>query len=124
MPGARFGVGLAVRALPTRRDRERYYSEFVAELYGQPASAQIRSMAGFLSQSLALRTALGPGPSRGIEEIPMPSTTAGQRFRCRYLHWHHWRTFSTPDGSRYSACSVCRKEHEGGEPGSANTIGA
>jgi len=41
----------------------------------------------------------------------MQSTTAGQRLRCRVMHWHHWKTFSTQDGARYSACAVCRKEH-------------
>ena len=34
----------------------------------------------------------------------------GQRFRCRYLHWHEWQRFSTDDGRRYVACAACRKE--------------
>lgn len=114
VPGTRLGIGLAVRALPTPADRERYFREVVAELYGLPPASQLRHVAGFLSQAVALRAALGASPSRGIQEVGMrPATTAGQRFRCRYLHWHYWRQFSADDGARYTACAVCRKEHQG-----------
>ncbi|MGY1810869.1 hypothetical protein ACI8AF_26170 [Blastococcus sp. SYSU D00669] len=41
----------------------------------------------------------------------MQSSTTGQRFRCRYLHWHHWKPTTTPDGERYVACAVCGKYH-------------
>jgi hypothetical protein len=101
---------MAVRALP-RESRERYYCEFVAELHGLPAAAQVRHTGGVLAQTFALRAALG-GSSARTEEAVM-ATTAGQRFRCRALHWHHWRPFSTPDGERYIACAVCRKDHSG-----------
>jgi hypothetical protein len=120
VPGARLGIAVAVRALPTRADRDRYYCEFVAELYGLPASDQFRHTAGVLTQAFALRAALG-GTSTRSEEAVMASTTAGQRFRCRYMHWHHWKTVSTPDGQRYVACAICNKEHDnwGGPPGAA-----
>ena len=108
-PVARWGVGLAARLLPTRADRRRYQAEFVAELYGLPVSAQLRHTAGVVSQAFALRAALG-GTATTSEEVVMQST-AGQRFRCHVLHWHHWTTVSTPDGGRYVACAVCRKEH-------------
>ncbi|MGY1619244.1 hypothetical protein ACI797_21095 [Geodermatophilus sp. SYSU D00691] len=41
----------------------------------------------------------------------MQSTTTGQRFRCRFVHWHPWKPTSTPDGERYVACAVCGKDH-------------
>jgi hypothetical protein len=120
-PLARLGVGLAVRALPTRADRDRYYSEFVAELYGLPASVQLRHTAGVLSQAFALRAALGDSRSP-IEEKAVPSTPLGRRLRCRILRWHHWHTYSTDDGGLYKACTVCRKDHPG-QMGPFNTIG-
>lgn len=119
-PGARLAIATAVRALP-RPARERYYCEFVAELYGMPASAQIRHVAGVVSRTTALRAALGGSSSR-TQEAQM-TTTTGQRFRCRYLHWHHWAPVSTPDGERYIACAVCEREHVG-QRGPTNTIGA
>jgi hypothetical protein len=108
VPGARLAIATAVRALP-RPARERYYCEFVAELYGLPASAQLRHAAGLVSQTTALRAALGGSASRAEEAVM--TTTAGQRFRCRYVRWHHWTPVSTPDGERYIACAVCHKDH-------------
>jgi len=103
VPGVRTAITLAVRPLPTPADRRRYYSEFVAELYGLPPADQARQVAGFVAQSLALRAALGGG---GVvaEQIPFR-----RRFACHVLRWHDWHTFRTPDGERYSACSVCDK---------------
>jgi hypothetical protein len=118
--GARSGIAVAVRALPSA-DRERYYCEFVAELYGLPASAQFRHIAGVLSQTFALRAALG-GSHHPSEEIAMQCTTAGQRFRCHYVHWHHWKTFHTPDGERFVACAVCNKDHGGWDTTSRNIV--
>jgi hypothetical protein len=109
LPAAHVGVDLAARALPSRADRERYATEFLAELHGMSPAAQLRHTAGVLSQVLALRAALGATPS--TEEAAMRSTTSpAQRFRCRYLHWHRWHEFSTDDGARYRACSACRRE--------------
>jgi hypothetical protein len=119
---ARLAVECAARLLPTPADRRRYQAEFVAELYGLPAADQWRHTVGVVSQAFALRAALG-GTSTRSEEVVMQSTTAGQRFRCRYLHWHHWKTFSTPDGDRYVACSLCHKDH-GGSDSAPTYIGA
>src|SRR3954454_17401676 len=94
-PPARLAVGVAARLLPTPADRRRYQAEFVGELYGLSIPAQLRHAAGVLSQALALRSARG-GPSRRYEEVAVHSTTAGQRFCCRYLRWHRWRPFSAP----------------------------
>jgi hypothetical protein len=38
------------------------------------------------------------------------TSTFAKRCRCRYLRWHDWQTFSAPDGDRYRACSVCRRD--------------
>ncbi len=107
---------------PTRADRERYHSEFVAELYGLPAAEQLRHAAGVLSQALALRAALGSSPQR-LEEAAMQSIPWGRRFRCRVLRMHHWQLHSSEDGGLYKSCSVCRKDHPG-QMGPFNTIGA
>ena len=117
---ARLTVGLAARLLPTPADRRRYQAEFVAELHGLPPAAQLRHAVGVLSQTLALRAALGDTPAR-LEEAEM--TTFGRRFRCRVLRWHDWHLHSTEDGARYRSCSVCGKDHPG-RLGMDNTIGA
>ena len=122
VPAARLGVGLAVRMLPTRPDRDRYAAEFLAELHGLPPAEQLRYTAGVLSQAYALRAALGSAPSP-IEERAMPTIPLGRRLRCRLLRWHHWHTYSTEDGGLYKACTVCRKDHPG-QLGPHNTIGA
>ena len=122
VPLARLGVGLAVRALPTRADRDRYYCEFIAELYGPPASAQFRHTAGVLSQAFALRAALGDFHP-AIGENAMPRTPLGRRLRCRVLRWHDWHTYSAEDGGLYKACAVCHRDHPG-KLGMDNTIGA
>jgi hypothetical protein len=122
-PAARLVVGLAARVLPTRPNRERYAAEFRAELYGLTPAAQLRYATGVLSRSLALRAALGASHSRALKEAAMHSTIpAGQRFRCRYMRWHHWQTVSNPDGERYVACAVCRKEHTGWDTASRNNV--
>ena len=64
---ARTGVGLAVRALPTWADRVRYRAEFYAEMYDLPPADQVRYAAGVLSQTFALRAALG-APIAHVEE--------------------------------------------------------
>jgi hypothetical protein len=122
IPAARIGVELAARMLPTRPARARYTSEFLAELYGLPPAAQLRHTVGVLSQVFALRAALGSSSSP-IEEKAVPSTPLGRRLRCRILRWHHWHTYSTTDGGRYKACTVCHKDHPG-QMGPSNTIGA
>ena len=98
---ARLAVTMAARALPTRQDRERYSAEFIAELHGLPIGVQCRLTVGVLSQVLALRTALGPSPTRS-EEDAMPELTHFHRtFRCRALRLHHWRTVRNPHGEAY-----------------------
>jgi|tagenome__1003787_1003787.scaffolds.fasta_scaffold20961411_3 hypothetical protein len=112
IPGARFGVALAVRTLPRRADRQRFSAEYMAELYGQPPGAQIRQVTGFLSQAFALRAALGAAPSP-LEGSAMPTTSVPHRFRCRVLRHHHYRVYSTGDGNRYRACAFCGHESPG-----------
>ena len=53
----------------------------------------------------------------------MYPTTAGQRFVCRYLRWPDRRGFSDPDGGRYVACAVSRKEHGGWDSVSGGFMG-
>jgi hypothetical protein len=105
---ARLGVELTVRMLPTWQHRLRYRAEFLAELPDLSPADQLRYAAGVLSQTFALRAALGAAPTR-VEENAM-TVTSGKRFRCRYLRWHDWQTFRNPDGERYRACSVCDRE--------------
>lgn len=109
VPGARLGIEIAVRTLPTRADRERYYREFVAELYDLPPGTQLRHVTGFLSQALALRAALGASPSP-VEEQAM---SHGRKLLCHVLRRHHYKLYSTEDGGRYRACAYCHRESPG-----------
>ena len=107
---ARGGVELAVRALPDLDDRLRYRAEFLADLHALPPMAQLSYAAGVLSQTFALRAALGSTPTRA-EEAAM--TTAAQQpfsWKCRILRLHDWVSRSAEDGSRYVACRRCAKE--------------
>jgi hypothetical protein len=117
---ARLTVGLAARLLPTPADRRRYQAEFVAELHGLTPAAQLRYAVGVLSQTFALRAALGSTATRLVEA---EMSSIGQRFRCRVLRWHDWHLHSAEDGTRYLSCSVCGKDHPG-RRGMDNTIGA
>ena len=110
---ARAGVGLAAGLLPTSADRRRYRAEFLADLHGMPSTAQLRYAAGVLSQIFALRAALGSDPRRLLEEAMDPEPPRWRSVRCHALRVHYWKTYSTEDGGRYVACSVCRKEHPG-----------
>ena len=107
---ARRGVELAVRALPDWHDRLRYRAEFLAELHDLSRAAQLRYAAGVLSQTFALRAALGSIPSR-VEEDAMTITTTRTFFwRCRVFRWHRWVVRSTEDGGRYSTCVRCGRD--------------
>jgi hypothetical protein len=116
---ARAGIELSVRVLPGQRDRLRYRAEYLAELHDLPPADQLRFTAGVLSQTFALRAALGSSPTRS-EEDAMTLTTAPRVpfFRCRVFHWHRWVTRSTEDGDRYVACAHCgRLLHDGATSG-------
>lgn len=110
--GARLGIGVAVRVLPARATRDRYYRECLAELYGLSPATQLRYVAGFMSQAFALRAALGAAPSL-LEEKAVQKISRRSRFRCRVLHHHTWHTYTTDDGGRYRACLVCHTDDPG-----------
>ena len=114
-PGARTAIGLAVRPLPTRDDRNRYLDEFIGDLYGLSAADQFRYVAGVLSQAWALRSAVRADPQHFTE--PLTGRARWRWVRCHVLRRHYWKTYSTDDGSRYSACAVCRKEDPRDGPG-------
>lgn len=130
--GARLGIDLAVRALPTRADRDRYYAELVAELYGLPPVTQLGHVAGFLTQAFALRAALGDSRSPTEERAVYETPSLARRILCRAFRHHDWHTYSTEDGERYMSCAVCHRDrtdrlgpgaHFGGFAGS-NVSGA
>jgi hypothetical protein len=119
LPLARAAVGLAVRSLPVLDDRLRYRAEFTADLVSLPPLGQLRYAAGVLSQTFALRAALGSTPTRA-EEAAMTAPTRARVpfFRCRLFRWHRWVTRSTEDGDRYAACAECgRLLHDGATRG-------
>ena len=125
LPVARAGVGLAVRLLPELDDRLRYRAEFLAELHELSPVGQLRYTAGVLSQTFALRAALGSAPSSVEEDAMTITTTRSGDWRCRILRKHSWVTRSTEDGSRYETCSRCGRDQSEwpGGPGAMGAIG-
>jgi hypothetical protein len=117
-PLPRAVVQTAARLLPTAADRRRYQAEFVADLHELEPAAQRRYAAGVLSQTFALRAALGAPSSSEEAEMSHP---AWRKFRCHVVRVHYWASLSAEDGGRYLACSVCGRERVGGP---ANVIGA
>ena len=122
IPLARGAVALAVRALRDGDDQVRYRDEFLADLHGLPPADQLRYTAGVLSQTLALRAALGSAPSR-VEEDAMTITRTRFYWRCRVFRFHHWVARSTEDGVRYLVCSRCDRDKGEASWGPDNTIG-
>ena len=120
---ARAGIELAVRALPDLDDRLRYRAEFLAELHTLPPASQVRYTTGVLSQTLALRAALGSTPSRVEEDAMTIPRTRTFYWRCRVLQRHHWVPRSTEDGSRYHACSRCGRDRSDADLGGGPTVG-
>ena len=116
---ARAAVELAVRPLPGLDDRLRYRAEFTADLASLPPLAQLRYAAGVLSQTFALRAALGATPTRAEEAaMTAPARTHVPLLRCRIFRWHRWVTRSTEDGDRFAACAECgRLLHDGATRG-------
>jgi hypothetical protein len=106
---ARALVALAVRPLPDLDDRLRYRAEFTADLSVLGRLARLRYAAGVLSQTYALRAALGSAPTHA-EEDTMTIATTRPSIRCRVLRRHRWVLRSTDDGSRYQACIRCGHE--------------
>jgi hypothetical protein len=114
---ARAGVDLSVRVLPDRHDRRRYQAEFLAELHELSSADQLRYAAGVLSQTFALRAALGSAPSRAEEDAMTITTTRAFFWRCRVFRWHRWVVRSTEDGSRYLTCARCGRDRDDTEWG-------
>ncbi len=142
VPGAiaTAAVDLAVRMLPDLDDRLRYRGEFTADLAVLGRAGQLRYAAGVLSQTFALRAALGTFPNRAEEAAMTAPTTRRASVRCRVLRRHRWVARSTDDGERYTACARCgrirdelfpRRSGEGsgdtakflGLPGSGGLVG-
>ncbi len=109
---SRAAVDLAVRFLPELDDRLRYRAEFLAELHDLPAAGQLRYSAGVLSQTFALRAALGDSPTRAEEDAMTITRTRPFYWRCRVFRWHRWVKASAEDGSRYLRCARCGRDRD------------
>jgi len=120
---SRAAVDLAVWFLPELDDRLRYRAEFLAELHDLSPARQLRYSAGVLSQTFALRAALGSTPSRAEEDVMTITRTRTFYWRCRVLRRHHWVQRSTEDGSRYHACSRCGRDRGDSDLGGGPTVG-
>jgi hypothetical protein len=104
---ARTAVAVAVAALRTAEDRERYRAEFLAELFDLSPREQLRHMSGVLATIVALRAALGRSPSPIAEDAMTLSIPPVRSWRCRVLRWHSWVLRSTDDGGLYHLCARC-----------------
>jgi hypothetical protein len=106
---ARAGIELAARPLPTVQVRDRYRSEFLAQVHELSPADQLRFTAGVLVQAFALRAALGSSPARA-EEAAIAVAAPRFSWRCQVLRLHRWVRRSTEDGGRYLMCSRCARD--------------
>ena len=120
---SRAAVDLAVRFLPELDDRLRYRAEFLAELHDLSPAGQLRYSAGVLSQTFALRAALGSAPSRAEEDAMTITRTRPFSWPCRVFRWHDWVSRSAEDGSRFLVCRRCGRDKGEASRGPDNTIG-
>ena len=109
---ARAGIGLAVRALPELDDRLRYRAEFLADLHDLPPTRQLGYAVGVLSQTFALRAALGASLTRAEEAAMTIPATRVPFWRCRVFRLHKRVSRSAEDGGRYLACAGCGRERD------------
>jgi len=101
-------VALAVRTLPAAH-RERYRTEFAAELHFVPPEERLGYSIQVLLRTWALRAALGKPTPAPIGGTAMP-TTPRAPLSCRLHLWHRWKKCQTEDGVRYLACVGCGKD--------------
>jgi hypothetical protein len=120
---ARAGVELSVRRLPDLDDRLRYRAEFRADLHALTRLGQLRYAAGVLSQTFALRAALGSSPSRAEEAAMSLTTQRSFSWRCQVFRVHRWVSRSTEDGARHLVCRRCGRDKGQASWGPGNTIG-
>ena len=107
-PGAvaRAILSLAVETLPAEH-RNRYQTEFLAELNFVPEPKQTRYALRVMARSWTLRSALHDQP-RPIEEVIIMS----KPLRCR-LHMHAWRVrHNEEDATPYEQCVRCHAERD------------
>jgi hypothetical protein len=110
-------VEVATRVLPAGEVRRRYHREFVGELHGLSRSRQLRYALAVLCTAPALRQAVQRGGlvPAGVTVAPVKPA---RPMMCRLNLHHHWRRYSTEDGSnRYWACDRCGKDRWSNEGG-------
>ncbi len=105
-PLARAVLAVAVETLPAEH-RNRYQTEFLAELGHVPEPEQTGYALRVLAGSWTLRAALRNQP-RPIEEVIIMS----KPLRCR-LHLHAWRIrHNEEDATPYEQCVRCHAERD------------
>ena len=109
-------VVAAAHVLPSGDLRDRYRSEFVAELYGMPRRQQTMHALQVLSRAWALRIAVTSKTPPSAPEAQM-TTTKHVPLVCRLNLHHWWQTHSNDDGGRYRQCARCGKDKSGSANG-------
>ncbi len=102
-------VRAAVHALPRGVSRNRYRTEFLAELHGMPRDQQIRHATGVLAHVLSLRTAVTTEYLAGGADLMTTNVKVTKPLLCRLNIHHDWRIRANEDGSRYRQCARCGK---------------
>jgi hypothetical protein len=121
-PWPRRMVRAASLLLPRGAVRDRYRSEFVADLDGLTPGAQLRYAVGVLASAVALR-----GAAKGATSTPLEDTmTTTKPLLCRTNLHHRWEHAFGDTGEVYVRCRRCHKEKWTGLRGdrsvSANAI--
>ena len=102
-------VRLAARALPAGAVRNRYRSEFLAELHGMTPREQAGHAISVLSHVWSLRLAVTSQELAGADEL-VSLHVESRPLLCRLNLRHVWAWHSTDDGERYRRCVRCDKD--------------
>jgi hypothetical protein len=103
-PLTRLAVGVATALIPPGQVRERYRTEFAAELAELSATQRVGHALSLVATAPALHRALVDSGAVDVPHSPL---------WCRVHLRHRWHTLSTDDGARFRRCPDCGLDHDG-----------
>lgn len=98
-------VCVAVRVLPRGDHRQRYRSEFLAELHGLPPAHRARHVVGLIGSAPRLSRAVREGRAATWERLYL--SVPRRPLLCALRVGHRWGTVTADDSTEYQGCLRC-----------------